>query len=564
MSKSPRKCLTGDLLHNNYLKMFLFFMLWFIFIGVVYAPPVFAETEEIQIVVIPENIEIIPGRDTEIQISIKNLTDNNIKDIKLSYFTTSKLKINIEPSKYLNLEPHGVLNWVLTLSQLEQERINGTIHFRVNYFWQKNESKELIPGIAYQSLNVNTQIPEAIQTLPEIEVKTAITNLVEGQPGIIYVIISNRSELPIRVINIEADGPDFVHFNLKSRDFNIPIKSNNIQIYRYKVETDQSIIPGKYLLIFKVDFIWDDINKDYPGSVFETHEIDVSVFGESGIMSVLGLAIAGIPTFLILPGFLILITIGVLRRWITPKAGDYTFKNLLESFKRPEFWFWVFTLSFLMIPIYSFGSRLLGVPRDLLKGYSFIDITIVWFGSILLAASGFILFAIIKAIVPIARNFFLRIYFDWKNRQLIPSMNDSPIEILEKLDRQDLGVFRERVPITIQGQQLDNPAYLLQSIEDNKEKYWVSPRIKVLWKANRTQEEEKIFEDAKKQLTQEGNDAGILASKLSKAYNRKIIKLTWEATNPINMKGPLPINVGNLQFPPLTAISIVTMEENLE
>ncbi len=563
MSKSQTLSFTGELPKKNWVYVVSSILLGLILFGMVDSNPVFAETEEIQIVVVPEKLDLIPGMNSEIQVSIRNLTDNRIQNIKLSYFTTHEIKIDIEAPKSLYLEPQGVLNWVMTISQIDSEIISGTIHFRADYFWQKNESEELIPGVAYHFLNVKTQVPEAIKVLPEIEIKTTITNLVEGQTGIIYVIISNGSDLPIQVTNIEPDGPDFIRFDLKSQDFDDPIQSNNDQIFRYTVETDESVTPGTHLLIFKVDFTWETLYHKYPGSVFETNEIDVSVFGESGIMSVLGLAAAGIPTFLILPGFLMIVTIGVLWRWITPKAGDYAFKNLIESLKMPEFWFWIFTLSFLMIPIYRIGSGYLGVPRDLLKGYGFVDITTVWFVSILLAAAGFILFAIVKTIVPRARKSIIRIYTDWKRRHLIPSRFDTQIEILEKLDRQDLGVLRERVTISIQGQQLNVPVYLLQSIPDNKEDCWVAPRIKVRWKTSRTKEEDEIFKDANEQLSKAGNDAGILASKLSEADQRKIIQLTWEPTEPINMNGPLPINKTNLQMPPLNATPIVTMEESM-
>jgi hypothetical protein len=213
-----------------------------------------------------------------------------------------------------------------------------------------------------------------------------------------------------------------------------------------------------------------------------------------------------------------------------------------------------------MIPIYRIGSGYLGIPRDLLKGYGFGDVVAVWFTSILLAAAGFFLYEIIKTLVSRAQKSIIRIYQDWKRQWFIPSSHDTPIEILKKLDRHDLGVLRERVVVTINNQKLESPVYLLQAITEDNEGYWVAPRIKVQWKSNRTKEEDEVFEAAKNQLTEEGNDAGILASMLSKAFQRKIIRATWELTEPFNMNGPLFVEGANIQLPPLAAIPIVTME----
>ena len=320
------------------------------------------------------------------------------------------------------------------------------------------------------------------------------------------------------------------------------------------------------MVLYRIDFVWVFLNYEWPGTVYETYEIDVSIFGESGITSALGLATVGIPTFLVLPGFLMIVTIGVLWRWITPKGGDYAFNNLVDSLRKPEFWFWVITLSFLIIPIYRFGSKYFGGPRDLLKGYGFVDVIAVWFISIILAGFGFILFKIIKDLIPIARKRILSFYHDFKDIRYIPSSNDMQIETLKKLGRKNLGVYRKRVIITHNGQRMKNYVYLLEpyNINYKKDNYWVSPGILVRWKKERNERENKIFNSSVEQLNKGCNDARVLASKLSKAKKGGWINLSWENTEPINLNGPLLVNTANIEFPSIDARAIVIIEDMLE
>jgi len=533
-------------------------------IGIGYPTPARADDENIQIEVVPDEIEVFPGRENEIQVTLRNLRDSKIQNTRLSYFTEADIQVEIQAPESTELEPHSALTWVVKVSPAGDEQVSGSVHLRIDYSWQPEGSEDWFPGVAHHSLEVKNQIPDAIQVNPEIQVKTALTNLVQGHPGIVYVVIKNGSTLPIRVSGIQPDGPDFIQFSPTTQDLDERIEPNDSQVFRYTVETDESVTPGKYLLLFEVDFTWELMGHQWPGTAVETHEIDVSVFGESGIMSALGLATAGIPTFLILPGFLIIATIGVCWRWFTPKAGDYAFKNLGESLKKLEFWFWAFTLSLLMIPVYRFGTGYLGTPRDLLKGYSFDDIGAVWFASIVLAVVGFVLYATLKSGVPRLLKSLQRVYQDWQRKQVIPSINDSQIEILEKLDRQDLGVWRERVVVSVQGKKVETPVFLLQPLEEGKEEYWVSPRIKVQWKSNRSEEEELIFTAAQKQLNKSGDDAGVLAAKLTKARQRQIIQLTWEPTEPVILNGPSLVKAANLQLPPMAAVAIATMEQLVE
>ncbi|MEI7847046.1 MAG: hypothetical protein WCK35_14705 [Chloroflexota bacterium] len=559
---SNRPIRSGRKINTKSLQVFLRVCLLLGIFGweLCFAIPTQAQTENFQLEVIPSEIEIFPGREAEAQITFKNFSDNKIQNIQLSFFPNPNLKIELINPTNSNLEPQGALPWFIKVSQIGTGELDEVIQLRAVFLWKPEGGENYVPGVVKTSIQVKTYTPVALQVLPDLQIKTVLTNLIEGQPGIVYVVINNPSKLPILIKNIIPDGPDFVKFAPAYEDINEVIRANESHVFRYTLETNQSVTPGKYLLLFKVEFAWKSSNYEWPGAVIATHDMDVSILGESGIMSMLGLTTAGIPIFLILPGFLMIVTIGILWHWLTPQAGEYVFKNLLEALKLPEFWFWIFTLSFVMIPIYSAGSRYLGTPRDLLRGYGFIDVAAVWFASIFLAAGSFCGYAILKKILPLIKETILSKYEDWKRKQNTPTRQDTPIIILNKLTQQPQGFLRERASLTINEQQLESPVYLLEAFANGKETYWVSSRIKVAWKAHRTEKENELFESIKNDLSENINAVGALNSKLIKAYQEKMILLSWEATEPFPLVGPHLVEIKNLQRLPDEPRPIIFME----
>ena len=193
-----------------FLRLFLIFgILWF---GIMFRTPVHAQDEEIVLEVLPEKIELFPGREAEIHVTIRNLSKNEIQDVSLSSFNDLGLEIVQEGLKKTDVAPYGTLTWVLRFTQAGIERLNGRIYLQAEYSWQPENSEGSINGVVNYSLEVYTIIPEAISVKPSIQIETSLTNLVEGQSGIIYVIVNNPSNLPIHLNKIEADGPDFFEF----------------------------------------------------------------------------------------------------------------------------------------------------------------------------------------------------------------------------------------------------------------------------------------------------------------------------------------------------------------
>jgi hypothetical protein len=146
---------------------------------------------------------------------------------------------------------------------------------------------------------------------------------------------------------------------------------------------------GKQLLLFKVRAQSETQNPPRPGAVFATREVDVTVFGESIILTVLSVA-----SFFLLPGFLILVTIRLLWGYVSPRT------EVLKA-TDANFWFLAIGLSILWLLVYPQVTDVFGNRRDLIRGYTSVDIVIVWFASVCV---GVVLYLVLRLILKWAKR----------------------------------------------------------------------------------------------------------------------------------------------------------------
>lgn len=81
-------------------------------------------------------------------------------------------------------------------------------------------------------------------------------------------------------------------------------------IVPFDVSATDVVRPGKHLLAFEIELKWQEEGQKQESTLIASHEVDVGVFGESEILTLLG-----VPAFFLLPGFLLLV---VLRIFILP------------------------------------------------------------------------------------------------------------------------------------------------------------------------------------------------------------------------------------------------------
>jgi hypothetical protein len=279
-----------------------------------------------------------------------------------------------------------------------------------------------------------------------------------------------------------------------------------------EIKVIDAVRPGKHLLLFQTPIEWGPTENRQRANVIAQQEFDVGILGESELLTALGL-----PSFLILPGFLMIVVYGLLDKRAV--MSDSILKNATNA----PLWIGAITLSGVMAFLYPLGTSLLsGVKRDYLISYGLGDIIRVWIASILLGVVAWLFVQWIKRLV--------RYLFK-------PSINDKPERLLKKLSWQ--GLKLELPKFSVNGKEV----FLLQPLRENQETYWVGPYINIQWLSveERLKAEQATFKNrVSEQL--DGDKPRTLAKSIEEGKRKKFLTADWDTTGgwsgPKEMKVP--------------------------
>jgi hypothetical protein len=289
------------------------------------------------------------------------------------------------------------------------------------------------------------EVPEQVDKVAEVQVKSAVKVLQAGRPGVVYVIVRNISNVPLTITqaNVTVDRKDLNNNPIKATlaDFvsGQTVQPQHIQTVTVDLKADGQVEEGAHLLLIQVDVQWIKDDKPLTGSLITSHDFNVEVLAVSGLLSVLGAS-----SILFLPGFLAVTVFLVLNRlW-----GKYTAGEKWElDWKSPEFWMAALTVSLIAPYLYPWVSRWrFGEKHDYRNGYGLSDVMLIWFASILVSLACWIVYRIIRR--TIVR------YIENKRRSLAnygdsldPGPGDEPDELLDKWARrkewEDLSLFQK-------------------------------------------------------------------------------------------------------------------------
>lgn len=495
--------------------------------------PIPTESQVIaNIQVLPTSMNLPPKEKSgEALVTFRNLTtDATISDIKLSSFTDADVNVEVEsePSSLQNLPPGGELAWILKLSNKEEDPTSGNVYLRVDYTSQKKEgNSHVVPQVASAFFQVSSReiVPGTdVKQLVDVKVETTLLNLDQQHPGKVYIIITNNSNRSFWLKRVQADAPDFIKFDEKFKKLDktefervyeppgLSFSLHQTEIIPIDVEAAKRVQPGKHLLAFTIEFGWDKAESVMTRKIVTTKEVNVGILGESTILQLLA-----VPTFLVVPGFLVVVTWGLLWKvgFKSKKdTGEFPLKFSKEP-TDPEFWVVAITISILVISGYMLYYR------DFLKTYGLEDIVIIWLFSVFMLGVGGYIFIVYGRIV----------YIRWHT----PSEADKPIDILKKLHRQGLGVFVDCVNVRIN--QESRRAFVLEKKRHDRDTTWVGPPIRLKWKQEATDAFTEFKDKVKKQLEKDGPDnPGLLAKLLKQGVHSGYLEpqgiMDWIPTPP--------------------------------
>ena len=472
--------------------------------------PVQAQDAPIKVELTPTAVELPPRGEVQAQVTLRNKSQGALQNIKLVWFTDTGVVIRADESQDLPaLAPQAEVFWTLHLAQNADGLIPGNIYFRVSY------STAGAAQVLYGTLGVNTRQTDEVNKVVEVVPHTASTLLNEQRPGQVFLVINNKSNQPIRVGQITTRGPDFITGTpdmtklMPDQQGFVQLGARDSAYVPVQIKVTDAVTPGKHLLIFQVPVEWGAQEHQQKASVIAQQEFDVGILGESELLTALGL-----PSFLILPGFLMLVTFRLLNKG---GAGE---ESVLTNATNPALWVGAITLSGVMAFLYPYGTKWFGgVSRNYLVSYGLGDIVRVWLVSILIGMFAWAGYRLGK--------------FLWRYL-LQPAESDKPVWLLIKLCLRGLGVSLYQMTVKIDGE--DCLLFQVDRRREGQETYWVAPFIEIEWlppaatlseKAQAARQ--KFMQQVADQLGHDGS-ACKLAWRLMQGKRKGLLEATWQAT----------------------------------
>jgi hypothetical protein len=474
-----------DCLLRKFPKAYLFLFLVILALTLtVRAQPASAKLE-----VAPAAAKVFANRKTPVLVVVRNPSSTPLTNLELTSYTDAILNVEGQGYKLDTLAAKSEYAWVIELSTKPSgEFAPGTVQFRLDY--SNGPGKDSARGVALASLEVKNGVLESAAEIADVKVETTLESLTEQTPGKVYLVITNK-------INREVTAtitPTWPYGLQRPKDEENkayavtlpPYQTDRVEI---GVEAKERVRPGKHLLVFDVMLAWNESGQQQVRHNIIARPVDVGILGESQILTLIG-----IPSFLLLPGFLVLLTIKIVwsLKWFKVKGQPATFPWEVKS---AEFSFTAITISFVLTGAYIF------LVHNLFEGYGLRDIIFVWFFSVFIV--GILGYALVANI------------YKWYWKRVTPSVDDEdPVPFLRKLGRRGLGIFLELAEfgINVDNQNVLQRAFLLESREDAGETIWVAPPINIQWTNNADGD---YKTSVREQLQADANDAAALATLLS-------------------------------------------------
>ena len=312
------------------------------------------------------------------------------------------------------------------------------------------------------SVRVEERTPEKIDGIADVRVETSLDVLEENRPGTVFIVVKNLSPGPITVNSITTAGkPGFILLDPPDLRPGVILGPRESRAFAVDAKVGQAVQPGQYLLLFEVDISRREWGQVIRGSVIAKHLLKVGVLGESDILKLLG-----VPSFLLLPGFLMVAVFMALWSRVHPR------RVLSIEVKSTEFWLLAITLSLTTAPVYPYITGWLGESRNYLVAYGLRDVFAVWIGSILTAV---LVWVCVDGGIELRKR--IR---EASQRRTTHDEEDDPVETLRKLGRSGMGLALTQVDRELSPGQKKR-FFLLSSPTGGEAEVWITPPIIYEW-----------------------------------------------------------------------------------
>jgi hypothetical protein len=393
---------------------------------------------------LPAALELAPDGEAEVVLVLRNASSAALSGLRLAH--TALAGVEVESGGLpKSLARDSSLAIPVVIHRLPAGSAKGGLVFQLFYTTRSEDGSAEIAGLAAAKVDLAERLPAALDKLVEVKIETPLKVLGETQSGFVQVTARNLAPFPVTLTALTPGDSRTVRFEPGQFDQAVTLMPQTSEVFNFRLSLTPPYQSGDEIVYFTAQFAWEQDGRGYTGSQIVSKSIAVGVFAEqSDLMKLLGM-----PSFLVLPGFLGVMAFAFCWKRFSPKTD----LNLGPA--AVEFWILVVTVSIPLIFLYRQVSIWIGFPRQFPNAYSLADILILWVVSLglgILAWRGALLWR--------------QIY-----RSETPLPEDPPLKVLLKLRVQRSGLYLPQV-------QFEGETFLrFPPVKDPAGKVWLLPFI---------------------------------------------------------------------------------------
>lgn len=391
----------------------------------------------ISLALTPDTIALGHGETASVVVVVTNDTGGETARVDIS--TLNNANVTVPSDVAIDSIPDGgAASAIVDITTSGEGIIGGVVQFVA--VTSISNSGVAVPAVAVATLTITERQPPQAEDLVSGTIITALAKLTDRGKANVFVQVRNESNLSIIVTEVRGIVPDFLAIcwtdlatcmehgqgsvAWQTPDTVLPPHGQETYPFIVSRKIGEVFQSGKQVLVFRVK-VSSEANNGAVSSLILEHDFETVVFGESEILTPLGLA-----SFLVLPGFLLVVVWGGLWQYAWPRR-PLSFLGPTKS----EFWILVITASLAAIPVYEFITN-----RDLLDGYDSTDLFTVWTGSVLL---GLVFWGVSLGLGRMIGRI--------QSRRRTFVRGDSQRKVIIKLARMHDGLSRKKVRVSLPG-----------------------------------------------------------------------------------------------------------------
>lgn len=498
-----------------------------------FAPParLMAQSGGVTLTFYPDSLPLGLLGTTDVQVVVRNASGKQLSSVRVSAVSVPGLRATLDTTVVASLPMDEAMVRTLRVEQIDASQGPPAVpSLLVRLDYRQGEGAGAAKGVAIAPLKLVAGRYARVEDVVSAEVLSSLAYLSDRQDGPVYVLIHNKSAVGVTVGKPEVvplpDTEILPDSSLKGGTSLVAPPFSTVH-YPLRVKARNRVRPGKHLLVMTIPLEWMDGARSVKQSLVLSRELEVGVFGESDILKLLG-----VPSLLVLPGFLIVMTFALLWQFVPIRQRAANAEFALKA-KEADFWFVAITLS-LGVAMVSY----LALGGWFLTDYGLLDVIKVWIESIMVGAAGYFAweFWMRERDRRAAARVKKREAADRAAESLrTPATEDDPTTLLAKVGRRGDRLPRRAVQVELRGKQLT----LFPVADDGQApQIWLVPPVRVEWNEDKDEAAEAGRRDKLTSLVTTGNPAE-LAEFLSTEAAEHRLSVVWMPVD--GVAGPIQI-----------------------